>query len=147
MMNLKPITFRDIEEGKLAEDLDAAVLDVSNALIAHVAQYGVQATKKDKAKLTLEITFEHLGNELKTFGMTGKIKRTLPGRPATTTLAIHSEDQLGEGGLFVRVSGSDDSEPHQMKLATKDGRAIDQETGEAIDKRTSEVKPSPKKGA
>lgn len=62
------------------------------------------------------------------------------------TLTIHSDDQDGTPTLFVRSSGSSpDEDPRQMKLATDDGRAIDPETHEAIDKTTGEVTEAPKK--
>ena len=67
------------------------------------------------------------------FSVKAQTKRTIPARPASVTLAISAEDQVGQPRLFVRRSGSDDDDPRQGKLATKDGHVIDIATGEVIE--------------
>jgi hypothetical protein len=47
--------------------------------------------------------------------------------------ADEDADDEGDDVLFVQSSGSSRGNPRQRKLATQDGRTIDQETGEPIE--------------
>lgn len=143
MKKFSPLAFDLLEEGNLKKSLDASLADARARLLAHIARYGTESTGKSKAKVTLEVTIaptassaEPDGKSFATYSITSNIKSTLPGRPSVASLAIHQADQVtGEDDLFVRASGSSEGEdPRQMKLATKDGRAIEQDTGKAVDK-------------
>ena len=105
-MITKPCTFALLEEGRLAVGLDEDLSRATHALLAHVAEYGVEATTKSKAKLTLEITIAPMNAADGTFVYTAKVKTQLPGRPAYATTAIMDRDSLdgNKQTLFVRAS-------------------------------------------
>lgn len=129
---LKPLTFALIEEGRLSLSLDEAIVKVRTELLAHVAKYGPEATKKSKGEVTLKIAISPENAADGSYEVVGAITTKVPGRPAYATLAIASVDQDGEETLFVRAAGSTIDPPRQMKLATEDGRGIDPETNEPI---------------
>lgn len=131
-----PLSFALIDEGELAGDVDEALAETARSLFEHRRRYGVEATTKAKATVTVTITIE-AGREDGDYSLKGAIQKKVPGRPARTSIAIQDRDE-GKETLFVRASGSDESSPHQAKLATDRGEAIDQETGE--------VRPANKKG-
>jgi hypothetical protein len=130
---------KQIEEGELERSLNEAIERESQFFIGHTRQYGIASTSKHKCTIQLTITIEpgdgrrvvHGREEAEDYLVTGKITTKRPGRPTRTTRAVHEQEQTGEDVLFVRASGGDDSNPRQLKLSTKDGRAIDPETGEA----------------
>lgn len=128
----KPLAFDLIEEGRLKLALDAEISRASKALLSHIKTYGAEATSKSRAEVSLKIVFSPQSISDGTFSVRGKIDSKLPGRPIQETMAIHEQEQTGEETLFVRAAGSDASTPRQMKLATEDGRAIDQTTGEIL---------------
>lgn len=128
----KPLTFDLIEEGRLKESLDEEIARASRALLLHVKKYGEESTAKSKAEVTLKITFAPQSASDGAYSVRGAISSKLPGRPIHETLAIHETEQTGEESLFVRSSGSDNTTPRQMKLATEDGRGIDPRTGEIL---------------
>lgn len=139
----KPLSFDLIEEGRLKEALDQELTRTSKALLDHVRKYGVEATEKSKAEVTLKIQFGSKSASDGAYSVRGSITSKLPGRPVHETLAIHETEQTGEESLFVRASGSDSAPPRQLKLATEDGRAIDPRTGEVLPpptKKTTEGK-------
>lgn len=127
-----PMQFRGIDEGRLAEALDEELATLARDHLSHIKKYEDDLPAKTKSILTLKITIEH-NAEASEDGMhsiKGAITRTLPARPSSATLAIEDHEQLtGEQMLFTRTAGSDKTNPRQGKLATLDGRAIDQETG------------------
>lgn len=129
----KPLSFGLIEEGRLAESLDAEIARAARSLLDHVRRYGEEATTKSKAEVSLKITLSPQSAGDGAYSVRGQITSKLPGRPIHETLAIHeTEQETGEETLFVRASGSDADTPRQMKLATQDGRAIDPTSGEAL---------------
>ncbi len=56
-----------------------------------------------------------------------------PCRPASVSSAIMDSDEEGDDVLFVQTSGSTSGNPRQKKLATRDGRRVDAETGEPVE--------------
>lgn len=129
------LTLDRIDEGELANDVDEALDEVGRALFEHRRKYGVEITKGAKATLSLTITVQ-AGTEDGDYSLKGVLKKTVPGRPARTSVAIQDRDPLTrEEGLFCRASGADDASPRQAKLATNAGEAIDAETGEIKEKK------------
>lgn len=129
-----------IEEGELERSLNEKIESEAQYLIGHTRRYGISATAKHKCVIQLSITIEpgdgRRGGkggveEAEDYLVSGKITTKRPGRPTRMTRVIHEQEQTGEDVLFVRASGSDEGDPRQMKLATRDGRAVDPETGEA----------------
>lgn len=127
-----PLTVELIEEGNFVEHVNEELTKVSNALLSHVAKFGVAGTKGAKAKLVVTITLEHEGTSDGDYEIETKFKAETPARPKQTTRAVHEADEkTGEELLMVRASGSDESSPRQLKLATLDGRAVDPDTHKA----------------
>lgn len=126
------LTLDLVEEGRLKASLDEELLKAGRALIAHVAKYGPDATKKSKAEVTLKLSISVVSPEDGSYAISGAISSKTPGRPAHATLAIHEQEQTGEDTLFVRAAGSSADTPRQMKLATDDGRGVHPVTGEVI---------------
>ncbi len=127
----EPLTVDLIEEGRFIENVNRDLRDTIQRLIDHVKEHGVEASKGAKAELTAAITIRFDGLDESDFSIKTLTKKRLPGRPAHATKAVCVYDQ-GKPDLFVRASGSTDEDPRQQKLATQDGRAIDQESGKAI---------------
>lgn len=129
-----------IEEGELERSFNERLEAETQYLIGHTRKYGIEHTSKHKCVITLTVTIEPGDGRRKGQGgreeaddylVSGKVKASRPGRPMRITRMIHEQEQTGEDALFVRASGSDEGDPRQLKLATNDGRAIDQSTGEA----------------
>lgn len=141
-MITKPVRLELLEEGRLVDGLNEDLARATKALIDHVQEYGVEATTKSKAKITLEITLAPVNAADGTFAYSAKVKTSLPGRPAYATTAILDRDALdgNKQTLFVRASGGDDGDPRQMRLSTDDGRAIDPATQEPRNKREGGAK-------
>ncbi len=120
----------DIDEGKFVADIDEEIDETAKAHIAHIARFGSQITGKTTSCVTVKLTIEFDGNSDGIYTLKGEVSRKLPARPSSVTRAFEEREQDGTAALFVRASGSDDGNPRQMKLATKDGRGIDIDTGE-----------------
>lgn len=111
--NLIPIAFTLIDEGQLAEDLDAELHDAISHLLKHRAKYGEESTEKTKAEITLKLTITAGTKEAYT--IKGALSRKVPGRPTRGTFAIGGYDE-GKPTLFVPPSGSDADDPRQGRL-------------------------------
>lgn len=127
-----PLSFALVDEGELARDVDEALADTSRELFAHRRRYGVEATAKAKAEVTIKVTIQ-AGVEDADYSIKGSISKKVPGRPARTSIALQDRDDQHQETLFVRATGSDESSPRQGKLVTDRGEVIDQVTGEVRD--------------
>jgi hypothetical protein len=133
---MKPLTFHLIDEGRVAKELDAQMAAVQSEILAHIREHREKAGKA-KAELTLKIGMKLVDFETGTFAVVTSLTKKLPARPSTITRAVGA---IEDDSLFVRASGSDSHpDPHQMKLATDDGRPIDATSHQVIDKATGEV--------
>lgn len=122
-----PLELDLIDEGLFVEQANLDLRALQETILEYNKKHGDRA-KNAKAKLTLEITLRCENPDDELFSVKAQIKKSLPARPPSTSLAMASEDEKG-ACLFVRVSGSDNVTPAQGKLATQDGRTIDPETG------------------
>lgn len=131
MQSFEAVQVALIDEGRFLIDMDADLKGAILALMKHVKAHGIEATKGAKAEVTAKIAIRFDGLDESDFSIRTALKVAVPGRPPHATKAV-AEYQKGEEGLFVRASGStDDMDPRQMRLATKDGRVIDPESGRA----------------
>lgn len=125
-----PVSISLIEEGRFMENMNADLREVIKRLIGHVREHGYEQTKGAKAELTATISIKFDGMDETDYSIKTATKMKLPGRPAHATKAVCVYDE-GKHDLFARASGTTDEDPRQGRLATQDGRAIDQETGKA----------------
>lgn len=127
-----PLTGRLIDEGTFLDDLDQELRELQRALVNYRHTYG-EKSKGAVAKLKIEIAIGIANPDDDAYIVKAGMKAEHPKRPATVSLAMGGVDDDGKLALFVRKSGSDDAHPRQLKLATKDGKVINQETGEVLD--------------
>jgi hypothetical protein len=128
-----PLELSLINEGVFVEDINDELKDLQTKLALFHRTYG-EAAEKATAKLTVEIMLRVENAEAEgAFSIKTGIKSVLPKRPATVSIAIGGVNDDHKLALFVRSSGSDETHPKQLKLATQDGRIIDQETGRVLD--------------
>lgn len=128
-----PLTAGLIDEGQFIQDLDDELRDVQEAISKYRRVHSTKS-KSAKAKLTIEIELGVEGDgEEDVFSVKTSMKTTLPKKPASVSIAMGGQDDDGRMALFVRRAGSDDHHPKQLKLATQDGKIIDQDTGEVLD--------------
>ena len=128
--NFKPLTFGMIEEGKLSVDLDEQLEKLSGSMGRYLEENGEDA-QKASATLTLKIKIRCEDAKEGVFSVAGAIGIALPARPSRTTMAIKDLDEDGDACLFARASGTtEDENPRQLRITTKNGEAIDPETGE-----------------
>lgn len=127
-----PLNAGLIDEGQFLQDLNLELKELQESICKFRRQYGEKA-KGAKAKLTVEIGIEIEDVDDDAYSVKTTMKATHPKRPASLSIAMGGSDDDGKMALFVRRSGSDDEHPRQMKLATRDGRIVDPETGRILD--------------
>ena len=129
-------TIELLEEGRFLEDLRKAYRKIQTELRYHESQYG-HATNKGSAKLTVTLGFSWAkpsGVKDSVFYAEGKLAIALPGTPAIVNLCLPLEDDNDVPGLFMQASGGRKETPRQSRLCTHDGRTVDPETGEVLEK-------------
>jgi hypothetical protein len=123
-----PLTGQLIDEGEFIGDLNLELAELQDAIVKYCRLHGEKA-KGAVAALDIKIAIKVENVDDQAYSVKTSIKATHPKRPASISLAMGGTGDDGKRALFVRKSGSDESNPRQMKLATKDGRAIDLDTG------------------
>lgn len=123
-----PLTGQLIDEGEFIGDLNLELAELQDAIVKYCRLHGEKA-KGAVAALDIKIAIKVENVDDQAYSVKTSIKATHPKRPASISLAMGGTGDDGKQALFVRKSGSDESNPRQMKLATKDGRAIDLDTG------------------
>jgi nucleoid-associated protein YgaU len=131
MAKFKPLELQDIEEGDFVSDLAHEFKDLQRRLIAFARQYPEKAAKVP-ATLTVKIKLMCEQPEGNAYSIKTGFKADVPKRPEQVSAAFAAEDDDGDEVLFVQASGSSAGNPRQRKLATRDGRTVNQETGEAV---------------
>jgi hypothetical protein len=128
-----PLTPELIDEGLFLEDMSQELAALQEQLATFKKQYG-EKSEKAVAKLTIEISLkiENIEDE-GAYSVKTTMKATAPKRPASVSIAIGGRDDDNKMALFVRKSGSDESSPKQLKLATRNGKIVNQDTGEVLD--------------
>ena len=127
-----PLTLEGIDEGELLGDLDQEFAQLQARFIAFCRQYRDRADKAT-AELGIKITLKLEDFESNICSVKAAVTVKPPCRPASVSSAIMDSDEEGDDVLFVQRSGSSTGNPRQQKLATRDGRRVAQETGEAVD--------------
>jgi hypothetical protein len=128
----KPLTLEGVEEGTFIDDADQEFAELQKKLIAFVRKHKDKA-EKAAAELCMKLTIKCENPDDHLFSVKSAFSMKLPCRPAAVSAAIADADDEGDDVLFVQSSGSSRGNPRQRKLATQDGRTIDQETGEPIE--------------
>lgn len=127
-----PLTGQLVDEGVFLQDLNMELADLQDRIVKYVEQFGDNALKA-VAKLDIQVALKVENTDDKAFSVKTTIKTTMPKRPASVSMAMGGVDDGGKMALFVRSSGSDEVHPRQLKLATRDGRVVNQDTGEVLD--------------
>lgn len=127
-----PLTGELIDEGEFLGDLNLELAELQESIVKFCRLHGEKA-KGAVACIDIKIAMKVENPDDQAYSVKTSLKSTLPKRPASISLAMGGTDDDGKQALFVRKSGSDDSNPKQMKLATRDGRTIDQETGKPFE--------------
>lgn len=125
-----PLSAKLIDEGEFVGTLDEVLSEVMKNLVKYRKTHGDRA---HKAKATVKATIEMIVTDTENgaYQINWKLDQSLPKRPTQSSFAVEGGMQDDQDALFVRTSGSDDSHPPQMKFATRDGRNVDPETGQA----------------
>jgi hypothetical protein len=127
-----PLTLQGLDEGEFLDDADAEFAALQKRLVAFVRQYGDKADKA-VAELNIKLTIKCEDPQNNLCSVKSAFALKIPCRPASVSAAIMDSDPEGDEGLFVQRSGSSAGNPRQQKLATRDGRCVDMETGEPIE--------------
>jgi hypothetical protein len=128
---MKPLEIDMIDEGQFIENLNGDLKELQRGLLLFAKQYGRDAVKA-VAKLNVTIALRVEDDEAGAYSIACQIVPSLPKRPASVSMALSALDDDGKPCLFARASGTDDSDPRQLKFATKRGENIDLETGERM---------------
>lgn len=133
MANMKRLSVELIEEGRLLDDVNEALAEVEDALIAYRERWGDAAAEKAKGVITLKLTVccDDPANAL--YSVKGEVQTAAPKRPARTTIALQDFEQDGTAALFARASGTSHDSPRQKVLCTEDGRTVDPKDGEVLE--------------
>jgi hypothetical protein len=124
-----PLQLELIEQGRFLAALNEQILQIQRELVQYVEQFGPAVCQGVKGSLICKIEMKFTGREESDWSIKGDIKKQVPVRPPSVSVAISDHEQDGEPALFVQASGSSESSPLQGNLCTKDGRMIDQKTG------------------
>lgn len=129
MARYVPLKFDGIEEGRFSDEVNKAFAEVQHNLIEYCKKHAAKA-RGAKAGIVVKIVIakDEKGEDI--FSIKASVQQNRPAVPASLTLAIHSENDLGQSGLFVRGSGSTHDDPKQTVMSTQDGKLVDLETGE-----------------
>lgn len=127
-MAFEPMTLQHIEEGEFLVDLEVALKRVQEELIAYRAAWGSDA-EKERGQIDARITLECVNADDGLFAVVTKINSKTPSRPPRVTTAFVGDRSRR---LMVRASGSSSEPPEQAVLCTRDGRAVDAETGQVV---------------
>ena len=128
---LVPLEIDLIDEGQFVENINKALCELQEKLIAHVKKYDLRAAKA-KASVKAEIVLVCLDPEQDAYGCVASIKTTLPSAPASATMLMAGETQTGEDCLMCRKSGSAKDTPRQGVFLTENGDRVDTNTGEVL---------------
>lgn len=128
-IKMQPMTSELIDEGEMLEALNEEMICAQRSIEAYRKKWGENALKAG-IQVELKIKFVCLDAENGMYRTEWLLDTKRPKRPKSTSTAIAAEDDAGNPALFVRSSGSDgDDDPRQLKLATRDGRVVNPETG------------------
>ena len=128
---LVPLEIDLIDEGQFVGNINKALCELQEKLIAHVKKYELRAARA-KATIKAEIALVCLDPEQDAYGCVASIKTTLPSAPATATMLMAGETQTGEDCLMCRKSGSSKDSPSQRVFLTENGDRVDTDTGEVL---------------
>lgn len=127
-LTMLPLTAELIDEGEMLEELDIE-LAKAQQLIEAFRKRWEEKSEKAAVELNLRIRMVCIDPTEGMYRTEWDLQTKRPKRPKAVSSAIASQDDAGKAALFVRSSGSDDSDPRQLKLSTRDGRTIDPVTG------------------
>lgn len=132
MRKMVPLQLELIEQGRFLEALNEQILQIQRELVLYVEKWGPEKCKGVKGSLKIEIAMKFEGREESDWSIKGDIKKQIPLRPLSVSVALADHEQDGEPALFVQASGSSKSSPLQGILCTQDGRTVDPNTGKVV---------------
>ena len=135
--NLKQVCIESIDEGRFMRDVNEALENLQEQVIAFSDKHGVKA-KNAKAKLTVEVIIGCVSPEDGAFAFGTQIKQSLPAPPARVTLAMAGNGDSKKPRLFARASGTGKDFPLQRVLCTENGQTVDPITGEILEEEAIE---------
>ncbi len=118
-----------IDEGQFLKNLNAALLNAQQQLIAHVKRYGPAAIKA-KAGVKAEIVLICSDPKDDAYACLSQIKTSMPVAPPTGNFLVGGTTQTGEPCLLCRKTGAGEDNPNQRILCTEAGQDVDLDTGE-----------------
>jgi hypothetical protein len=124
-----PLQVELVEEGRFLAAINEQIALIQRELVGYVEKWGAEKCKGVKGSLKVELAMKFEGREETDWSIKGDIKKQVPLRPPSVSVALADHEQDGEPALFVLASGSSKSSPLQGVLCTEDGRTIDQKTG------------------
>jgi hypothetical protein len=129
MRKMVPLQLELIEQGRFLEALNEQILQIQRELVQYVKKWSPEKCKGVKGNLKIDICMKFEGREESDWSIRGDIKKQVPVRPPSVSVALADNEQDGEPALFVLASGSSKSSPLQGVICTEDGRMVDPETG------------------
>jgi uncharacterized caspase-like protein len=136
MAKYVPIKLELIDEGLFSKQIEIDFGEVQRALINYIAHNG-KRIQKGSAKLVIELTVgaaKPKNSDVFSYYVEAKTKKQLPATPPSVSVVLLDLNDDNEDTLFVSSSGGRRDTPLQQVLCTSDGRTVDQETGEVLDK-------------
>lgn len=133
-VKFKPLEFGLIDEGRFEAQCNEVLKEVMREMLAFKKNFGVERSKGIKGTVTAKMTMCFDGRGDTDFSIKATVNKSTPARPASVTVATEDTEQDGRPTLWVRASGSSKTEPAQQVLCTQDGRTVDPNTGEVLDK-------------
>jgi len=125
-----PLALDTLDGGQFVADVNDALGELQETLLAFVDKYGTERTAGAKAKLTVEIVIGH--DQAGQYSAASQIKTAEPARPKTTTVALDGEDQTERRRLLIPNAGQGAPNPRLPFRKPAAGDKVDQETGEVI---------------
>jgi hypothetical protein len=128
-LKMVPMTSELIDEGEMLEALNEEMTRAQRSIEMYRKKWGEEAGKA-AIQVELKIKFVLLDTTEGFYRTEWSLDTKRPKRPKSKSTAIASEDESGNPALFVRSSGSEsEDDPRQLKLATRDGRVVNPDTG------------------
>jgi hypothetical protein len=121
-----PLTVEMISEGELLADINDELSMVESHMVRFVERFGDNANK-GKGKVIVTIMVEYDSEAPMEMTITGKTNSIVPKRPGRSCRG--GIDRMRKAVVCL-PSGATEDDPGQGRLCTKDGRAVDPDTGE-----------------
>lgn len=129
MAKFVPLNLALVDEGQFLIDAEVNFRQAQSTMIEYAKKHGGLATGSVSV-LTLKIKIKCEDGDKTEFSVKASSSMSVPTQPESVGLALADEEQDGTPALFVRNSGASKTPPAQGIITTRDGRVVNQETGE-----------------